>query len=83
MEIISADKRLADLGNGISDAVHKAISEGLDADVICSVIVGVAADYWLEMDYPVPVTTLSGILIAKAEQAKKGAHVVAAGAGTA
>ncbi len=73
MEIHSGDPRLTDLGNDISDAVFKALGQGLEADFVCSVLVGVAADYWLQMGYPKPVTTLAGIL------AEKHAAAVAAG----
>lgn len=64
VEVISADKRLADLGNAVSDAVHKALTEGLAPDFVCSVIVGVAADYWMQ-NYQRPVTALAEILAAK------------------
>lgn len=61
MEIHSGDERLADLGNGISDAVHKALTEGLGVDFVCSVLVGVAADYWMQ-NYSEPPMALAGIL---------------------
>lgn len=74
LESHSGDPRISDLGNGISDAVHKALTEGLDADFVCSILVGVAADYWLQMDYPRPVSDLANILTAKHRQHKAGSQ---------
>lgn len=76
LETHSGDPRLAQLANDISDAVHKALSSGLAPDFVCSVIVGVAADYWMQ-SYTRPVTGLAKILEAKAQQLerlKKGAR---------
>jgi hypothetical protein len=68
LELHSGDQRLVDLGNEISDAVHKALSRGLAPDFVCSVLVGVAADYWMQA-YTRPVTALADILIEKAKRA--------------
>lgn len=68
VETHSGDQ-LADFGNGISDAVHKALQEGLAADFVCSVLVNVAADYWMQV-YERPVTALGDILYARAMKAR-------------
>lgn len=34
-----------DLGNDVSDAIHKALSKGMAVDEACCVVVTVAADY--------------------------------------
>jgi hypothetical protein len=71
LEHHSGNRRLADLGNAISDAAYKAIADGLAPDFVCSVLVGVAADYWLQA-YDRPVTVLGDILVAKARAARAG-----------
>lgn len=68
VQIIIADRRLAKLGNAISDAIHEAMAAGIEADAAASVAVAVAADYWLSQGYPRPVTELAAILSAKANQ---------------
>lgn len=68
VSIIVADARLAKLGNAISDAIYEALSDGIEVDAAASVVVAVAADYWLEQGYDRPVTVLAGILEAKSNQ---------------
>lgn len=63
-----ADRRLADLGNAISDAIAAALVAGVDADKATSVAIAVAADYWHAAGYEQPVTALAAILEAKAHQ---------------
>lgn len=69
VEVHSGDPRMAALGNDISDAIHKALIAGLDCDFVCSIMVGCAADYWLE-NYQRPVTVLAEILRKKAKAAR-------------
>ncbi len=64
LEVHTGDQRLADLGNGVSDAIHKALSDGLAPDFVCSVIVNVVAEYWMQA-YVDPPTALTEILQAK------------------
>lgn len=65
LETHSGDQRMADLGQAISDAVFKGLASGLSPDFVCSVLVGVAADYWMQC-YERPVTALADIFTAKA-----------------
>lgn len=65
LEKHAGDPRLANLGNAISDAVYAALEAGLEPDFVCSVIVNVAADYWMQA-YEKPVTGLADVLLAKA-----------------
>lgn len=67
MEVYSGDERMAALGNEVSDAIRKALLAGLQPDFICSIVVGVAADYWVQ-NYTRPVTDLSAILAEKARR---------------
>lgn len=67
LETHSGDPRLAKLGNKISDAVYAALRAGLEPDFVCSVLIGVAADYWMQT-YTRPCTSLADILVAKEAQ---------------
>lgn len=67
MEVVSGDQRICDLGNDVSDAVFKALERGLSADEVCSILVGVAADYWMLNYDPATVTRLSDIVLEKSQ----------------
>lgn len=64
LERRSGDQRMTDLGNEISDAIHKAQARGLGLDEACSIAVCVAADYW-RATYEKPITVLADIMFAR------------------
>lgn len=61
----------ASLENLISNAIYDAVARGLPLDFACSVVTGVAADYWMDI-YQKPCTVLADILMAKEARRAEG-----------
>lgn len=62
VERVSGDVRFRDLANELSDAAHKAMERGLSPDEVCSVMVRIAADYWMVNYDPKTVFALTEII---------------------